>query len=981
MLKPLKPTTDRAYDVFRSEHQPLKALFEPETVAVIGASNRLNSVGRTLVWNLIRNPFGGTVFPVNPNHANVLGIKTYPNVASIPEPVDLAIIATPAPTVPALVGECAAAGVKTAIIISAGFRETGESGLILEQQIREHLRHSSMRVLGPNCLGIMSPYRGMNATFASAMAQPGNVGFISQSGALCTAVLDWSFPENVGFSAFVSIGSMLDISWGDLIYYLGDDPQTKSIVIYMESIGDAHAFMSAAREVALTKPIILIKAGRTEEAAKAATSHTGTLAGSDAVLEAAFRRCGVLRVNRISELFNMAEVLGKRQCRPQGPNLSIITNAGGPGVLATDALVATGGKLADLSGETLKKLSACLPLHWSYDNPIDILGDADPQRYAQALEIAIQDPNSDGLLVILTPQAMTDPTRTAETLKETVDQLQTTPMRHKPILASWMGDSEIAQGEKVLNHSQIPTYRYPDSAARLFNLMWQYSYNLRGIYETPILPKDWDEGGPDRPIAQQIIESARTNDRTLLTEAESKQLLAAYGIPVVETLVATTSEDAVAAAEQLGYPVVLKLHSETVTHKTDVGGVYLNLHSAEEVRHAFEAIAHNLETAFPDSPPALGTPDFLGITVQPMMQRDGGYELIVGSSIDPQFGPILLFGPGGQMIDVFQDRAIALPPLNTTLARRMIEQTIIYKALQGIRGRPPVDFTALEQLLVKFSQLVIEQRWIKEIDINPLLIQPNWAAVKRVHRLGHKAPKPPHPVPPLIALDARIVLHSPDTQETDLPRLAIRPYPAHYASAWHAADGTPVKIRPIRPEDEPLIVQFHKTLSEHSVYLRYFHLMTLNRRVAHDRLTRICFIDYDREMALVADYKNPTTGQHEILGVGRLSKLHGLPEAEFALLVTDTFQGQGLGTTLLQRLVQIGRDEGLTAIHAEILAENKAMQRVCEKVGFALHRHLDVVKATLVLTSPRPRQPSHQTRQLEDGSPHEGEKLDSDATP
>lgn len=949
MLKPLKPTTDRAYDVFRSERQPLKALFEPETVAVIGASNRPNSVGRTLVWNLISHPFGGTVFPVNPKHPNVLGIKTYPTVEAIPEPVDLAIIATPAATVPGLVGECAAAGVKTAIIISAGFRETGERGLSLEQQIREKLRHSSMRVLGPNCLGLMNPQRGMNATFASAIAKPGNVGFISQSGALCTAVLDWSFPENVGFSAFISIGSMLDVSWGDLIDYLGDDPHTQSIVIYMESIGDAHAFMSAAREVALTKPIILIKAGRTEEAAKAATSHTGTLAGSDAVLEAAFRRCGVLRVNRISELFNMAEVLGKRQCRPEGPNLTIITNAGGPGVLATDALVATGGKLADLSGETLKQLSACLPVHWSYNNPIDILGDADPRRYAQALEIAIQDPNSDGLLVILTPQSMTDPTATAMTLKETVERLQTTPMRHKPILASWMGDAEITQGETVLNNSQIPTYRYPDSAARLFNLMWQYSYNLRGIYETPTLPKDWDEGGPDRPTAQHIIQSARGSGRTLLTEAESKHLLRAYGIPVVETIIATTAEEAVAAAEKIGYPVVLKLHSTTVTHKTDVGGVSLNLTHAEAVRHAFGAIAHNLDMALADVPRNPNQPAFLGVTVQPMIERDGGYELIVGSSIDPQFGPVLLFGPGGQLIDVFQDRAIALPPLNTTLARRMIEQTLIYKALQGIRGRPSVDFAALEHLLVKFSQLVIEQPWIQEIDINPLLIQPDWATVRRSQPPRDDAPNLTHPSPPLIALDARIVLHSPDTQEADLPRLAIRPYPAHYTRTWTATDGTPVKIRPIRPEDEPLIVQFHQTLSEHSVYLRYFHLMTLNHRVAHDRLTRICFIDYDREMALVADYKNPATGQHEILGVGRLSRLHGLPEAEFALLVTDAFQGHGLGTELLQRLVDIGRDEGLTAIHAEILMENKAMQRVCEKVGFVLQRHPDVVEATLRL--------------------------------
>jgi acetyltransferase len=945
MLKPLKPTTDPAYDILRSEHQPLSSLFTPQTVAVIGATDRPGSVGRTLVWNLVSTPFGGTIFPVHPTHHSVLGIKAYPTISAIPEPIDLAIIATPAPTVPGLIGECVAAGVKTALVISAGFRETGEAGLALEQAIRDKLQSSPMRLLGPNCLGVMNPRQGLNATFASAMARPGNVGFLSQSGALCTAVLDWSFPENVGFSAFVSIGSMLDIDWGDLIYYLGDDPHTHSIVIYMESIGDARSFLSAAREVALTKPIILIKAGRTEAAAKAATSHTGALAGSDAVLEAAFRRCGVLRVNRISELFNMAEVLAKRNVRPQGSCLTIITNAGGPGVLATDALVSTGGLLSELSDATVAKLNEVLPRHWSHGNPIDILGDADPERYTKAIEIAIADPNSDGLLVILTPQAMTDPTRTAEQLKITVDQLQQSGQRQKPILASWMGGAEVTAGEDILNRHQIPTYRYPDSAARLFNLMWQHSYSLRGIYETPILPMDWEAGGPHRELATQIIQQARSTGRTLLTEMESKLLLASYGIPIVETQIAESAEEAVAIAEEIGYPVVLKLHSETITHKTDVGGVHLNLTSAEMVSQAYHTIAENLQ----GHAASTDASDFLGVTVQPMIDRDGGYELIIGSSIDPQFGPILLFGPGGQLIDIFRDRAIALPPLNTTLAKRMMEQTIIYKALQGVRGRPAVDFAALEELLVKFSQLVIEQRWIQEIDINPLLIQPNWEAVKQQNGKVQGTVKAGHAPPSLVALDARIVLHPADLKEDELPRLAIRPYPVQYVQTWMMSDGQPVTIRPIRPEDEPLIAQFHKTLSEQSVYLRYFHLMTLNHRVAHERLTRICFIDYDREMALVADYKNPETGNREILAVGRLSKLHGVPEGEFAMLVSDTFQGKGLGTELLRRLVEIGRQEGLHRINAEILAENKAMQRVCEKVGFALKRKPDLVEATIPL--------------------------------
>lgn len=912
MLKPLKPTTDPAYDILRSERQPLSSFFAPETVAVIGATDRVGSVGRTILWNLIGNPFGGTIFPVNLNRHSVLGIKAYPSIKDVPEQVDLAIIVTPAPTVPELIGECVEAGVKSAIVISAGFKEAGAEGVALEQQILKQLNSSRMRLIGPNCLGLMSPRTGLNATFASTMARPGNVGFVSQSGALCTAVLDWSLRENVGFSAFVSIGSMLDVGWGDLIYYLGDDPHTQSIVIYMESIGNAQSFLSAAREVALTKPIIVIKTGRTEAAAKASASHTGALAGSDDVLDAAFRRCGVLRVGRISELFNMAEVLAKQPNLPKGPRLTIITNAGGPGVLATDALVSTGGELANLSEETIASLNQVLPPHWSHGNPIDILGDADPERYTKALEIAIKDPASDGLLVILTPQAMTDPTQTAEQLKPYAQKAG------KPVLASWMGGAEVMTGEEILNRASIPTYPYPDSAARLFNLMLQYSYNLRSIYETPVLPPENEEGISKRALAEQIITSAQQADRTILTEVESKQILAAYDIPIVPSCVAKSEAEAVSCAISLGYPVVLKLFSESITHKTDVGGVQLHLMDAEAVQRAYRSIQASVTQK-------VGAQHFLGVTVQPMINLDSGYELIIGSSIDAQFGPVLLFGSGGQLVEVFKDRAIALPPLNTTLARRMIEQTLIYKALKGVRGRQPVDLAKLEQLLVRFSQLVVEQRWIKEIDINPLLASANQ----------------------LIALDARIVLHEATVSEDKLPKPAIRPYPSQYITPGMLKDGIPVTIRPIRPEDEPLIVQFHKTLSEQSVYFRYFNLLKLSRRIAHERLTRICFIDYDREMALVADYKNPETGTHEILAVGRLSKLHGINEAEFAMLVSDLFQCRGLGTELLQRLVQVGRDEQLSRITADILAENTPMQRVCEKVGFRLHRMNDLVKAEL----------------------------------
>ena len=756
MTTPFPPRTgntfDPAHDVYRYTPRSLQPIFSPKSVAVIGATEKAGSVGRTVIWNLISSPFGGTVYPVNPKRENILGIKAYPNIKDLPDQIDLAVIVTPAPTVPGIIEECVEAGAQGAIVISAGFKEVGPEGAKLEDEILENARRGKMRVIGPNCLGVMNPLTGLNATFATAAAQPGNVAFISQSGALCTSVLDWSFKEHVGFSAFVSIGSMLDVGWGDLIYHLGDDPHTNSIVIYMETIGDARSFMSAAREVALAKPIIVIKPGRTEGAARAAASHTGSLTGSDEVLEAAFRRCGVLRVNSIGEIFSMAEVLSK-QPRPNGPNLTILTNAGGPGVLAVDALITSGGKLAEVSPEAMKKFNEILPPQWSHNNPVDILGDASPERYAQALEVAAQDENSDGLLVVLTPQAMTDPTATAEALKNYAQSYE------KPILASWSGGQDIAAGESILNKAGIPTFMYPDTAAEAFAYMWKYTDNLQALYETVSLPQE-NASSIDRETASAIIQNARRSKRLLLTEAESKQLLASYGIPTVPTHIAASADEALAKAEELGYPVVLKLHSETVTHKMDVGGVQLNLNGEQAVRSAFEAIKQGVTKKH-------SADDFLGVTVQPMIKLDDAYELIIGSSIDPQFGPVVLFGMGGSLVEVFKDRALGMPPLNTTLARRMMERTKIFNALEGVRGRPPVDISALETLLVHFSQLVAEQRWIKELDINPLLA-------------SHEG---------LLALDARVLIHE-AKDESGLPRLAIRPYPSQYAAPWTMKDGT-----------------------------------------------------------------------------------------------------------------------------------------------------------------------------------------------
>src|SRR5580658_8385638 len=609
----------RKSDVTRRD---LDVFFKPRSVAAIGATDREGHVGRSVLWNLISSPFGGTVYPVNSKKSSVLGIKAYPNVASLPEAPELAVIMTPAETVPGVIEECAQAGVKGAVIISAGFRESGKRGLELERQVLSAAHPAGMRIIGPNCLGVMYPVSGLNATFAHTIAKPGTVALISQSGALCTAILDWSLREQFGFSAFFSTGSMLDVGWGALIDYLGDDPNTRSIVIYMESIGDARSFLSAAREVALNKPIIVIKAGRTAQAAKAAASHTGSMAGSDDVLEAAFRRVGVLRVNSIADIFYMTEVLA-HQPRPKGPKLAIITNAGGPGVIATDALLTLGGELAEISTATTEELNKVLPPHWSHANPIDIIGDAGPERFEAAVEVVAKDPNVDGLLVIMTPQGMTNPASIAEKLTRFAK------LDGKPILTSWMGGAEAAQGEVILNRAGIPTFPFPDTAVRAFHYMWKYSYNLRGLYETPVLT---DSDAIDPEAAEQTIWAAREDDREILTEFESKQVLKAYGIPVVETRLAASVDEAVGAARDIGFPVVLKLNSQTITHKTDVGGVKLSLADEAAVREAYLDIERSVSEK-------AGREHFGGVSVQPMISSEG-YELILGSSIDAQFGPV-----------------------------------------------------------------------------------------------------------------------------------------------------------------------------------------------------------------------------------------------------------------------------------------------------------------------------------------------------
>ena len=896
--KEMKPKAG-SREAHRGSARTLDFLFAPRSIAVIGATDKEGSVGRSVLENL--RPFTGSLYPVNPNHGSILGMESLSGIGAAPGPVDLAVIATPAPTVPGIVRECGEAGVRGAVILSAGFRESGAEGSGLERQVKQEASRGGVRILGPNCLGLMVPHSRLNATFAGAMPQPGNIAFASQSGALCSAILGWSFRKNLGFSAFVSVGSMLDLGWGDLIDHFGSDPSTHSIVIYMESIGDARSFLSAAREVSYTKPIIVMKVGRTEAAASAVVSHTGAMAESDEVLDAAFRRVGVLRVDSIEDLFELAELVGKQPV-PRGPRLSIVTNAGGPGALAADTLGARGGRTAQLGSASAAALDGFLPQSWSHGNPIDIQGDADESRFAKAVEVAVADAESDGVMVVLTPQALTNPTATAEAMRPFAK------VHRKPVLACWMGGAEVDGGRRVLAECGIPVFEYPDTAARAFCYMWQRSSNLHSLYETPSLSSFSAGGAGARKRAAEVVRAAQRAGRTLLSEYEAKQVIAAYDLPTVETVLALSENDAVGAAERMGYPVAVKLHSVSLAHKTEVGGVRLDVGSRAGVRAAWRAIEKSVAEK-------AGKGHFLGVTVQRMAPRTG-YELLLGSSVDPNFGPVIVFGAGGDLVNVFRDRALALPPLTANLARLAIEQTKIHAALLGVRGRPPVDIGALELLLVRFSQLVAEHPRIKEIDINPLLVSSEQ----------------------MVALDARIVLHEPSLRDAFLPRPSIRPYPFHYVRPETLKDGTPVTIRPIRAEDEPLMVRLHHHLSEDSVYNRYFSFFKLEQRIAHERLARLCFIDYDREMALVAEHTDPRSGEREIIGVGRLVKQPGASSGEFAVLVDDRWQGRGLGTMLLSLVVRVGRDERLATVTGEILPDNAAMKGVAHRVGFRLHQ-------------------------------------------
>jgi len=866
----------------------LDKIFKPKSIAVIGASETIGSAGYRIFRNLIGSGYDGVVYPVNNKRESVQGVQAYPTINEVPKLVDLAIIATPASTVVDVVDQCAKRGIKGILIISAGFKEIGPEGVAREQQLLEIKKKYGLHIVGPNCVGFIMPYLNLNATFAGSMPEKGSIALFSQSGAVCGAILDWAAAAKVGFSSFVSVGSMLDIDFGDLIDYFGMDIHTRSIVLYIEAISDARKFMSATKGFARAKPIIVIKSGRYKEGAKAAASHTGALAGEDAIYEAAFRRSGVVRVMDIMDLFNCSSILAK-QTRPTGPNIAVVTNAGGPGVLATDSIIEKGGKLAQLSPETIEKLNKVLPPTWSHGNPVDIIGDGDDERYQKAIEICLEDKNIDGLLILCVPQVVADPNKLADRLVDIARKST------KPILTSFIGESSVYHAREILNRNNIPTYPEPDEAVNSYMYLYHYERHLAQLYETPV---ELEIKTPaHKEIIQKILDTAAKEKRTTLNESESKTFLELYGINTTQPIIAETEEEAVNAAEKLGYPIVMKILSPQISHKSDVGGVILDLRCGEDIRTTFREMTKRAKEKVPDA-------QITGVTIQKMI-KNNGYELILGSKKDPVFGSVILFGLGGIYTELFKDRAIGFPPLNQVLAERIIEKTKAYDLLKGFRNVPPVDMKRVEETMVAFSQMIIDHPEIKEVDINPLIPQGN----------------------DLIAVDARIIL---DPEPEKHPHLIITPYPTKYMKPVTLKDGTKALLRPIKPEDENMWLEMFKSFSEETVRFRFFRII---KDTPHEVRTRYVNIDYDREIGIVAEIND--YGKKRILGVARLivDPAHK-DEAEFALVVTDEWQRQGLGSEFLDYLIEIAKDKSLGKINGVVLKDNYPMIALCREKNF-----------------------------------------------
>jgi acetyltransferase len=869
--------------------EKLNRIFNPKRIAVIGASDRKGSIGSKILRNLIGVGFKGGVYPVNTFRQTVQGIPAYPSISKIPRKIDLAIIATPAHTVPQIVEECGEAGVSGIIINSAGFREVGTEGIEYERKIIEYQKKFDMRIIGPNSYGVLRPGIDLYATFANTLALPGHIAFLSQSAAVCASALDWAFESGVGFSAVVSTGSLLDVDFGDLIDYFGSDPKTRSIVLYVESIKHARKFMSAARAFARTKPIVVVKAGRSKESYASTLSHSGSLGGEDAVYDSAFRRAGIVRVSAITDLFNCAEALAM-QSNPAGPNLTIITNAGGPAIMATDHLAERGGKISNLSNTTQLNLKKVLPPYCNTTNPVDIFEEATPYRFRFTIDVCLKDENSDGFLLIYSPQTAANPIEVAKIIIEAADKTK------KPILASFMSEDKKSKDAcRLLQRNGIPVFNTPEQAVSTFMYMYSYTQNLELLYQTP---EELALESADSKTLKDLLKSTICARKQTLNLFDSLRFLDSYNITTVKTEIISSSEEAKMLSKKIDYPVVMKVLSPQITHKFKNGCVVLNVCSPSEFRRSFEFLSDALAKIKPKA-------EFQGIAVQPMIQKNG-YELLIGSKKDPQFGSVILFGTGGTNTELFKDIAIGFPPLNQVLARRLMENTKIFK--YATSSDLPLNIKLIEKILVRFSQIVIDFPEIKEIDINPLIVDHEEA----------------------IAVDAKIVVDlEQKIKETDYcDHLVIAPYPRKYISEWKTADGEVVLLRPIKPEDETLFNKLFTSLSAQTKRFRFFEII---KELSHEKLVRFCNLDNDREIAIVAELQEKTK---KIIGVARLIISIGGNKGEFAVLVNDEWQGKGLGSTLVDIIINIAGDMGVNYIYSDVLLNNKKMLRLAEKKGF-----------------------------------------------
>jgi len=892
----------------------MQAFFRPGSIAVIGASEKPNSLGRLLFENLQNCEKAVKAFPVNLKHDTILGEEAYKYVGDLPQVPDLAMVAVPADAVPKVVKGCGMFGIKHLIIISSGFGETGtHEGKRLEAKVRKYARRYDLKILGPSSIGIISPHEGFNASIVHNKALKGNIAFVSQSGSLCESILDWGKGESLGFSHFISNGNMAGMGWGDLLLYLGDDPHTKAILLYIESINDARRFISAVREVAFNKPVIALKPGKTEFGSQTVERLTGLRSGSHEVYDAAFRRSGILRVNTLGELFFMATAIAKQQA-PKGNRLAVVSNASGPAILAADALVEGGGVPATFSDELKLELKKMKSIRQQpIENPLYLSSQTPSEAFEAIVKAVVRDKNNDGILVVISPQSE----QSAEVEAQKLISLN--KVTNKPIVACVMGGDWAGSAIGLLNQAGVPSLPYPDTAARVFNYWWRFGYNIKGLYETPRLPK-LQERSSLKVKVDIPLERERGRGKQYVSEFSTKLILKDYGLPVVETRLAHTEQEAVELAQDIGFPVVLKVHSSQIARKARAGGVMLNLQVKKSVRKAFSQIKANITSRF-------GEGAFEGVTVQEMYYNPG-LEMILGSFHDPQFGPIIRFGNGGRIVEIYRDNALALPPLNTTLAQRLLEQTHIYRSLVASGRFTEFDavIADLEQLLVQFSLLVVNHPQIKTMQLNPVAVSAEGIKV----------------------LDAHIELHGAEVKLEKLAPMAIRPYPARYEGDWSMKDGKRITIRPIKPEDEPLVIDFHHTLSDESVYLRYFHPMSYHSRVQHERLARICFVDYDREIALVAiDQEQGPAGV--LLGVGRIVKMRMKNEAEFSMTISDEHQGKGLGSEFMRRLIRVCQDERIKLLTADILPNNTGMRQVCQRFGFSFRMDLEeqVLKAKL----------------------------------